>query len=181
MWALGALCASASSARAEVPCREVQRTLANGISELDDVDAVLRLAPFIDEATLRTLEGVADRGPDAAAYAAVLAVGFSRRADALGVLRARPGSKTAEIGLGKSLALLALGDGSQTGTIAKALSSDDVERRRRTERALARMHQRRPALLLETAMVDPDEEVRSLAAERSIETKEWRGRGVHVG
>lgn len=153
-------------------CAEVQRVIDRAPAEAKSGAALLALAPYLGEAAVDgLLERAVQRRDDV--LESYLALGLSRHASALRALRALPDSADPEQRLGRALGLLALGDGSGSGTIAAALESGSAPIRVRTARGLARLQQMRPKMMLASALEDPEEEVR-LAAARALARLEAR-------
>lgn len=145
-------------------CREVQRTIDVEAASTNDPRALVRLAPSVGAQAVPALIQRTKSTDEEIAFSAFLAIGLSRHADALRLLRDAPRPKSPVVRLGRSLALLAIGDGAETATISHALYEGTVGERRRTAAALAQMPQKRPQLMLFAALEDPDELVRLEAA-----------------
>lgn len=139
---------------------------------------LLLLAPHLGPSTIKPLLEKADGADLEGARAAYLAVGLARHAEALRALSSRPWPTTRPQRLGRALALLALGDGSATGTIAAALRHPDREVRLQTAWALYRMKQKRPRTLLYEALEDVDPAVRLVAARVHLKLGSRRARKV---
>lgn len=155
---------SAQSVQAQDVCRSVQRTIDVEAASTNDPRALVRLAPSVGAQAVPALIQRTKSADEEIAFSAFLAIGLSRHADALRLLRDAPRPKSPVVRLGRSLALLAIGDGTETATISHALYEGTVGERRRTAAALAQMRQKRPQLMLFAALEDPDELVRLEAA-----------------
>ncbi|MCK6546044.1 HEAT repeat domain-containing protein [Myxococcota bacterium] len=182
-WAYLALSglAPATSRAAEPTCRDVQRTIDQLVADAADPAEALRLAPFTTQAAVTAMLRAAEGSSSAAdaAFDRFLALGLTRQAEALRLLRrASPPSPATR--MGRALGLLALGDGAETATIARVLYEGSAEDRRRTARALAAMRQKRPELLLYDALEDADPIVRLEAARALAESGAVRARRVLV-
>lgn len=161
---VGVLLALGNVARAaEHPCAGVDRAVAAlGEAPLDP-EARLALAHLVPEGDLAGLLAGAAKKPGDAAQSDYLVLGFSRHAAALKLLRAHP-DPDPDHRLPRALALLALGDASETGTVARALLEGAPPERLRTAEVLGRMRQVRPRMMLYDALVDPEPAVRAAAA-----------------
>lgn len=147
-------------------CSDVRSRIDTAVASIEQTDRLLVLAPYLSEATAPAL--IARAKTSSTTKSAVdlyLAIGLSRHASNLKRLLAEPRPSRADLRLGQALARLALGDGTLTGTITKALYEGTLEERRNTARALSLMEQKRPQIMLYDALKDPDPEVQ-LAAGR---------------
>jgi hypothetical protein len=170
------------AAAAEPACREVQRTIDQLVADAADPRGAVGLAPFTTQAAVATMLRAAE-GSSAAADAAFdrfLALGLTRQAEALRLLRRTAPPATSAHRIGRALGLLALGDGAETATITRVLYEGAIEDRRRTARALAAMRQKRPELMLFDALEDVDPVVRFEAARALAESGAVRARRVLV-
>jgi HEAT repeat protein len=149
---------------AQHPCGGVEAAVARLDPATLGPDARLALAHLAREEDLPRLLAAAARRPGPEAWLDYLVLGFSRHAAALKLLRAQPVPDPAHR-LPRALALLALGDASETGTVAHALRAGAPEVRLRTAEALGRMRQVRPRLMLYEALEDPEPAVRVAAAQ----------------
>lgn len=173
-----ALVGSAGPAWGEGPrCAAVDNSVEALYSTPLKPEPKVMLGPVAPERVVPALLAAARSSTGAASRASFLALGFSRHATALKALR-----DLREVGsgqrLGRALALLALGDGSESGTVAWALYRGPVEVRRSTARVLAEMEQSRPRRMLFEAMLDEDPQVRLTAAEVQIHRYSRRARRV---
>ncbi len=153
------------------PCREVS-TRINALAPKASPAALRSLGPSFGPAALPALRARFDADPDVA-IAAGTAFGLARHAEGLRQLTADPSP-----GLAEALALLALGDGVRTGSIAAELYEGSVQSRRRIARALSVLKQKRPRLLLYQSLVDTDSEVRWLAARALLDQGLYRPQRV---
>jgi HEAT repeat protein len=142
----------------------VQRAIDQLALDSTDAKVIVRLAPFLGVDAAKKLLQRAQSADDETAFYAYLTVGLSRHSDALRVLYDGPRPKTDKQRLSRALALLALGDGAGTSTIANVLQSGPLAERRRVAEALAYMPQKRPRMILYDALEDVDEVVRFHAA-----------------
>ncbi len=139
------------------PCAVVNNLVETEAKQALTERAWAELAPHLTKASIA---GLLQKKESEHRWLVHQALGLSKSAEALGALRG-PGA----VDLPASLALLALGDDSGTSTVAPALFERDVTTRRRTARALARLEQARPRIMLYKALRDEDPAVRLVAAE----------------
>lgn len=167
----------AAQASAEDVCREVAREIDRRILETDAPGELIALGGHISERSLEPLLrlGQARSDPDAV-IASYLAIGLSRHAAALRMLRAAPPRFERAHQLGHALALFALGEGSATASIALVLARGVAADRRRVAEALALMPQARPRIMLHEALSDADEQVRLAAAALEVKLGNRRAR-----
>lgn len=158
-------------------CQDVSRAVGQLAVEVREERILLRLAPYIDPDTSVRLLARATSADEDGAFAAYLAAGLARHAETLRALRALPEPSSEPKRLARALGLLALGDGVATATVARVLVQGSAPERRRVARALARMPQRRPRMMMLKALDDGDEEVRFLAG-RALLDVDPRGRRV---
>jgi HEAT repeat protein len=157
-------------ARAEEPgpCARVGQALEALVRSSTRASILRRAAPYLGPESLRPLLQRAEEARGSQAFARYFALGLTRQAEALRMLGERPPPTDELARLGRDLALLALGDASQTATLAEALQKGPVQVRRRLVRALGRLHELRPRALVDEALTDEDPEVRTLAAASSL-------------
>jgi hypothetical protein len=170
-----ALCAMECAARAN-PCREIARAIDAEAQDASDPDVMLRLAPFTGVEAAKRLLFRARSAEDELAFYAYLAVGLSRHSEALRLLRDAPRAGSPTKRLGRSLALLALGDGSESATISTALFGGPLADRRRAARALSHMPQKRPRMMLYGALEDADDQVRLSSSRVLFQVESIRAR-----
>lgn len=169
----------AAPALAQTPvCPNVQARIDAEAVKPHRAHDLLLLAPHLGPTTIKPLLEKADGGDLEGARSAYLAVGLARHAEALRALKSRAWPVARPQKLGTALALLALGDGSATGTIAAALRHPDREVRLGTAWALYRMKQKRPRTLLYEALEDVDPAVRLVAARVHLKLGSRRARKV---
>jgi hypothetical protein len=158
------------------PCQQIARAIDTQAAEAEDPDVLIRLAPYLGMDAVRRLLSRAKTGEEGVAFYAYLAVGLSRHSEALRMIResSRPASQTKR--LGRALALLALGDGSDTGTITLSLLQGTAADRRRVARALSFMPQKRPRMMLYGALEDTDSQVRLSSSKVLFQVESIRAR-----
>lgn len=168
-----------ASARSDA-CDEVDAALLQWAQVGTDRDALMALAPYFSPAQIRVL-GARIPGADARGRLAMIdALGETRGAAALAVLRPLPPAEGRRLRLARSLALLALGDGSETGTVAAALAPTEPEARRRfVAQRLVRMAHWRPRALLQSYARDADPWLRFWASEYAL-SRGWRSGTARV-
>lgn len=135
---------------------------------------MIRLAPFYSENAVASL--LSRRDSYSVFRAARLALGLSKHAKGLRKLKEKPPSASER--LPNAVALLALGDGSESATIAHHLFEGKAPTRRWLVSALSNMPHKRPRMLLYQAMQDPDPVVRMVSAEVSLRYGSRRARRV---
>jgi len=135
-------------------------------------DILLRIAPWLGGRGAAALLARADQG-DAQA---IMALGLTGQAEALRVLREHRFAKGTSVA--RALALLALGDGTETATIAHALEVGDPGQRARIVVYLGALRTVRSRDLLEKALSDPDAAVRLEAARPLAKARHPRARRV---
>ncbi|MBK8012447.1 MAG: HEAT repeat domain-containing protein [Deltaproteobacteria bacterium] len=169
---------SVARAAQDAPCAGLGRRIREAVERSSDPRAQLWLAPYTGPAAVDGLLSRARSGDESDAFSALFAVGLSRDVEALRRLRhierPKPGLPT----LGWALGLLALGDGSMTATIARALKVEPVAVRRRVAETLALLPQKRPRMLLYESLSDADPQVRLIAAEVHLKQNSRRARRV---
>jgi hypothetical protein len=163
-------------ARADDLCRDIARTIDAEAVSTNDPRALMRLAPYVGANAVPALLSRAKGGDEEIAVAAYLAIGLSRHAESLRLLRDAPRPKSPRVRLGRSLALLAIGDGAESSTISHYLYEGTVGERRFTATSLSLMRQKRPQIMLYSSLEDPDELVRLEAARFLIPTQSVRAR-----
>ncbi len=152
----------AEAAPGPEPCARVQSAIDGEVARAPRASRLLALAPFLGPTTLPALLARARSAPAEERVAVYLAFGLTRHARALQLLQAAP-ERPGE-GPGRALALLALGDGTGTATLSAVLARGATPERTRLARALARLPQTRPRMLLAGALEDPEPEVRATAS-----------------
>lgn len=168
----------APPALAEDRCPSVFRELERELLDTSDRGVLRRLAPYASVDAVKKLIARAPASDDALAADLFIAIGASRHAEALRLLHQSPPLSSTPKRLGRALAFLALGDGVETGTIARVLIEGVVADRRRVARTLADMRQKRPRLMLYDALDDPDEQVRLSASRALFEFEDDHARRV---
>lgn len=138
-------------------CEAARAPLTTALSRLHGVAALGRVGPYLSAEALRPF--LVARSDELGAY---LAVGRSRHAAALRLLRSPPAEGNP---IGRGLGLLALGDPAQMELLKTTLKRGPVELRRALATALAALPQNRPRMVLYPAMGDSDPEVRLTSAE----------------
>ncbi len=160
-------------------CEQVRSRIDETAPTIGDTARLLVLAPYLSEATAPKLLTRAKTSSSArSAVELYLAIGLSRHASNLKRLRDEPRATRRELRLGQAIARFALGDGTLTGTIAKALYEGSVDERRATAHALSLMRQKRPQIMLYDALQDPDPEVRLAAGRVHYPRRSRRARRV---
>lgn len=144
-------------------CKNVAEAVKAGARELSAAGALSRIAPYMHPDSVSVLGErlAASREPG---FGLWLAIGRTQDASALiAVRRLRP-SRSLEDRTAHALALLALGDGSETGTISAVLSSGPEPLRLRAVSELSGLWGARPRDLLYPALEDPSPAVRLVVA-----------------
>ena len=154
-------------------CPEVSRRIAAEGRISHRISSWERLAPYLPADGIPPL--LAALSEPETAFEAGFALGASRRAEVLAALRLAPPAADPVAG---ALALLALGEPSQTATVTEALYRGGVAERRRVALALRYMRQARPRLLLLESLEDRDPQVRLSAARVHAQLGNRRARKV---
>ena len=163
---LGASLISPDEARAnpnEKHCTQIQKNIDNYSQSLPSSALLTRVSPYMTAGAMPYLIRHLERADPFTRQAIYLAIGRARHSDSLRLLSQRPRPADSGDRLALSLSLLALGDGSKTGTIAKALQFGTVSERRMVSATLAQMKQVRPVTILKPALRDVDDVVRLAA------------------
>ncbi len=141
-----------------------QRAIDGFARSLPPPAVLRRLAPHFGDRAVRDL-GVLAGAADGETLASLApAIAASRRAVGLSVLRGLQPPAGTPAARAVALGLLALGDGSRTGTLARALAATEPSVRREVARGLSTMRHVRPVEMMLDLLEDEDEEVRYWAA-----------------
>lgn len=144
-------------------CKNVADALKTAARDLSSGGALSRIAPYMHPDSVAVLAERLARAEEPR-LPLWLAMGRTQDAAALVALRGIPPSRSLEDRVGHALSLLALGDGSETGTITAALASGPEALRGRTATELAGLWGARPRDLLYPVLEDPSPAVRLVAA-----------------
>lgn len=159
-------------------CAALDREIDALVLATRDPRVLERLAPYISVNVVPKVIARVPKEPPPLAFELLLTAGRSGHAEALRLVRQVTPRQNLEVQVGRSLALLALGEGSETGTIAGALETAPASLRLEIVHALARMKHPRPRELLRGALDDPQPEVRLAAAEGLVRVRSMMGRRV---
>ena len=159
-------------------CDDVQAAIDAMVSAATPAPVLLRLGPHFSRDALSGLLALGQDGPFRRRLAAFGAFGLARHADGLRRIAGTSPPGDAEGRLAYSLATLALGADTDTGTVAQTIDSALVDRRRGVMWVLSRMRHARPRRLMAIALDDVDAEVRLLAAEALIRDERKKARSV---
>ena len=163
---------------AAAPCDEVQKAIDARATVQTPADVLLRLGPHFGPGALPALLEMGKDVTFSHRIAAYGAFGLARHAEGLQLITAAGAPRDPEGRLGHALATLALGADTDTGTVADAMTSPDVVRRRNTMWVLSRMMHVRPRRMLYAGLRDRDSEVRLTAAEALIRYRSRSARRI---
>lgn len=161
-------------------CPKVQNAVDGYARRLSDGRTLSRLAPYMGDSAAADLGVHLAAGDDERRYDILMALFATRQGSALRVASQPLADPGPLAHLGRALALLGLGNGSETGTIAFALAAGPIELRRRAARALGQMRQVRPQTMLYEALEDEDPEVRLWAGRSLLPTGSTKARRALV-
>lgn len=151
------LCLGASMPAAAQPCAAVDAEAEALVRGGGDPRVLLEIARDLGPRALSALVVRAEAGDPTA----TLALGLSGQAEGLRALRERRIARTAN----RSLALLALGDGTESGTVTRALlGPGSATERARVASYLGMIRAQRAREILELGLIDPEPVVRLEAA-----------------
>lgn len=144
-------------------CKNVVEAILGAARDMRSGGALSRMAPYMPPDSVAVLSGRLSR-EQSPGLELWLALGRTQDASALVAMRALRPSSALEDRLGHALSLLALGDGSETGTITQVLTSGPEPARLQVATELTHLWGVRPRDLLYPVLEDPSPEVRLVAA-----------------
>lgn len=151
--------------------------LSNALEQEKEAEALWQLAPLAAREDVARLARRLEQAQDLEALNVAVALGFTRQARALRTLyEVDTSSQTSR--LGRALGLLALGNASQTGTIAASFGSPSVSLRYTVASALARMPASRPRAMSADLLDDRDAGVRLVIARSHLRRGSRKARDV---
>ena len=147
-------------------CVYVQNRIDEYARALPEPEVLLSVSTYMTASAIRDLVAHLPTATPENRRAIYEALGRARHSVGLKWLSEHEPSEDPQDRLSHSLAMLALGNGSQTGTITRSLLLGKVTERRFVSRVLATMRQVRPKRILKQALSDADDVVRLNAIRR---------------
>lgn len=170
------LIAPLGAAAAEDPCASFDRAVLDLADQTRDGALLLALAPHWSSGAIPTLvrRAEADAGP--LGEKLLYSVGLSDQAEGLRLLHQKRLPRA--LAKARSVALFALGEGSESATVSAALSEASGDARFEIAQVLGKVRQPRAREILEGLAGDPDVRVRLAVAESLIGQRSARARKI---